>query len=319
MLRRTEAPGVDLTPADGPTRYLRSVLRLLDDPCSVDDELEQLQGLDEYTDAEWTRADALVEIAGRLADLQAPSDPPVLTVVRPGDGVPVLRDGTVADADAVVAMHDRCSQESRAQRYHVPMARLSRRTARQLCAPIGGASVLACVGDAVVGMATVAPWDEFADGGRSVMEAAVLVQDGWQRRGLGTALVRRVVAAARAAGADRVVWIVEQDNIAMIRTVAATRLRTRVTRTGGRLTVSVALGGRDTGDTDDTEEPGDVGDGARPVVPYGLTRGVEHRTAARPDGVPAVEHALTGPGAGPAGADRAGAADADGADRRDRS
>ena len=255
MLRQTETAQIDVVGrggqgaealGDGPTRYLRSVLRLLDDPCSVDDELEHLQGLNEYTDAQWARADVLVEIAGRLAELRAPTDRPVLTVVRPGDGVPVLREGTIADADAVVAMHDRCSQESRAQRYHVPMARLSRRTARQLCAPIGGASVLALVGDTVVGMATVAPWDELGDDGQTVMEAAVLVEDGWQGRGLGTALVRRTVAAARAAGADRVVWVVQQGNTAMLRTVAATRLPARVSHSGGHLTVSVPLGGHET-------------------------------------------------------------------------
>lgn len=295
--------------SDAPTRYLRSVLRLLDDPCSVDDELERLQGLNEYTAAEWARADVLVEIAGRLAELLSPSDQPAVAAVRPGDGVPVLRDGVVADADAVVAMHERCSQESRAQRYHVPMARLSRRTARHLCAPSGGASVLACVGDAVVGMATVAPWEELGDDGLSVMEAAVLVEDGWQGRGLGTALVRRTVAAARAAGADRVVWVVEHGNTAMLRTVAATRLRARVSSSGDHLTVSVGLNGR--GEQD-------VEHGIPEAVPYGLTRGVEPGTAARPDGLPAVEHAFAGPGAGPAGADRVGAADADGADRRDR-
>jgi GNAT superfamily N-acetyltransferase len=301
--------------SDGPTRYLRAVLRLIDDPCAVDDELERLQGLNEYTAAEWARADVLVEIAGRLAERAfEPAGGP-----RPGDGVPVIRPGTVADADAVVAMHERCSQEARAQRYHVPMARLSRRTARSLCAPAGGAAVLACVGDALVGMATVAPWEEPGDdlgaddGGLVVMEAAVLVEDGWQGRGLGTTLLRQAIGAARAAGADRVVCVVQQGNTAMLRTVAATRLRARVVSSGGYLTVSVALTARGATSADGAGRA--VG---RPPVAYGLTRGDEPGTAPWPAGVSAVEHALAGPRAVPPGADRPGAADADGADRHAR-
>src|SRR5918994_97054 len=34
--------------SDTPTRYLRAVLRLIDDPVAVDEELENLQGFDEY-------------------------------------------------------------------------------------------------------------------------------------------------------------------------------------------------------------------------------------------------------------------------------
>jgi predicted N-acetyltransferase YhbS len=294
--------------SDGPTRYLRAVLRLIDDPCAVDEELEKLQGLQEYTAAEWARADVLVEIAGRFADRREGADGP-----RPGDGVPVLRTGTVADAAAVVAMHDRCSQETRAQRYHVPMPRLTARTARYLCAPIDGASVVACVGDAVVGMATVAPWEDLGTDELLVMEAAVLVEDGWQGRGIGTNLLRQVIVAARAAGADRVVWVVEQGNVAMLRTVAATRLRARIVSSGGYLTVSVALTERGAADTGQAFD--------RLPVAYGLSRGDEPDTGPAvewPAGVPAVEHALAGARAVPAGADRGRAAGADGADRGGR-
>lgn len=293
--------------SDGPTRYLRAVLRLMDDPCAVDDELEKLQGLNEYTAAEWARADVLVEIAGRLAVRRdAGTDGP-----RPGDGVPVLRAATVADAAAVVDMHDRCSQETRAQRYHVPMPRLTARTARHLCAPSGGVAVVAELGEALVGMATVAPWDELGDAGMSVMELAVLVEDGWQRKGIGSALLRQAVTAAREAGADRLVCVVRPDNLAMLRTVSAAGQRARIVSGGGYITVSVALTDRGAVGAGDSAD--------RPAVAYGLSRGVEPRgQLSWPDGLPAVEHALAGPGAVTPGDDRAGAADADGADRRDR-
>ncbi len=295
--------------SDGPTRYLRSVLRLLDEPTAVDEELEKLQGLNEYTAAEWARADVLVEIAGRVAEMQDRT----VGGPRPGEGgLPVLRPGTVEDAAAVVDMHDRCSQETRAQRYHVPMPRLTSRTARHLLAPPGGASVLARVDDAVVGMATAAPWEELGSADVSVMEVAVLIEDGWQGRGIGTALLSQVVAAARIAGADRVVCVVQPGNYAMLKTISAARLRARIVSSGGYLTASIAL----------TDRGAAVDAAVQLPVAYGLTRGADLGDApaasARPAGAPAGEHALAGAAAVPPGADRAGAAGVDGAAGGDR-
>jgi L-amino acid N-acyltransferase YncA len=299
--------------SDGPTRYLRSVLRLLDDPCAVDEELERLQGLNEYTAAEWARADVLVEIAGRIAEQRDHLDQGLVEGPRPGDGSPVLRPATVEDAAAVVDMHGRCSQETRAQRYHVPMPRLTPRTARHLCTPPGGASVVACIGDAVIGMATVAPWEELGTQDLTVMELAVLVEDGWHHRGLGSALLTQVVAAARETGADRVVCVVQPGNLAMLRTVSAARLRARIVHTGGYLTVSVALTERG------AVAAGDAAD--RLPVSYGLTRGVQPvRRPANPRsaGKPPGKQAFAGSGAVPPGADRGRVADPDGADRGGR-
>jgi L-amino acid N-acyltransferase YncA len=287
---------------DAPTRYLRAVLRLLDDPMSVDEELENLQGFDEYTPAEWARADVLVEIAGRLASSEVPQEGP-----RPGSGVPDLRRATVEDAEAVVAMHERCSYESRTRRYHVPMPKLTTRTARHLSAPAGGISVVATVEGAVVGMATAAPWEEL---GSTAMEVAVLVEDGWQNQGLGSQLLRRVIQEARALGADRAVCMVQPENVAMLRTVEGLRMRTRVVQDSGHLMVTVALSDQSLSHAVD-----------RAPVPYRQTRAIPaHRSqSARSLGQPAREHSLAGGGAVPAAADRAGAADPDGAHSSGRS
>jgi GNAT superfamily N-acetyltransferase len=297
--------------ADGPTRYLRSVLRLLEDPCAVDEEIERLQGFDEYTPAEWARADVLVEIAGRLAAAaDAVSDPGPADVGR----TPLLRRGTVSDAEAVIAMHERCSHESRAQRYHVPMIRLTSRTARHLAAPAGGASILACVGDSVVGMATVAPWQELGPDGRSVMELAVLVEDGWQRRGVGTALLRQVATAAGDLGADRVVCLVQPGNIGMLRTVSAARLRARIISTGGHLTVSIPLTDRG------VVAAGEAADRLVALSGrYGLSRGSadldEQHPAAWLAGASAGPDPFAGAATGPADPDRARPHGRDGAAR----
>ncbi|HWD83003.1 MAG TPA: GNAT family N-acetyltransferase [Kribbella sp.] len=286
---------------DAPTRYLRAVLRLIDDPVSVDDELGNLQGFDEYTPAEWARADVLVEIAGRLAErLDTPTGP------RPGTGVPVLRTATVDDAGAVVAMHDRCSYESRTRRYHVPMPKLTARTARHLSAPAGGVSIVACVDDAVIGMATAAPWEEL---GSTTMEVAVLVEDGWQRQGLGLRLLREVVNAARALGADRVVCMVQPENAAMLRTLERLRMRSRVVQDGDSLMVSVALSDRSLSHAVD-----------RPAVQYRHTRATPSHWSepTRSAGQPAREHTLAALSALQPVSDRAGAAGRDGADRGGR-
>lgn len=289
--------------SDTPTRYLRAVLRLLDDPMAVDDELENLQGFEEYTPAEWARADVLVEIAGRLAERDqgaVPEGP------RPGSGVPALRRATVEDAEAVVDMHERCSYESRTRRYHVPMPKLTTRTARHLSAPAGGISVVATVGDAIVGMATAAPWEEL---GGAAMEMAVLVEDGWQNQGLGSQLLRRVIQEARALGADRAVCMVQPENVVMLRTVEGLRMRTRVVQDSGHLMVTVALSDQSLSHGVD-----------RPPVPYRQTRAIPaHRSqSAQSLGQPAREHSLASGGAVPATADRAGAADPDGAHRSGR-
>ncbi|MGW7680740.1 GNAT family N-acetyltransferase [Kribbella sp. NPDC054772] len=286
---------------DAPTRYLRAVLRLIDDPVSVDDELGNLQGFEEYTPAEWARADVLVEIAGRLSErFEAPAGP------RPGSGVPVLRTATVEDADAVVAMHERCSYESRTRRYHVPMPKLTARTARHLSAPAGGVSIVACLDGAVIGMATAAPWEEL---GSTTMEVAVLVEDGWQGQGLGLRLLRQVVDSARTLGADRVVCMVQPENHAMLRTLERLRMRSRVVRDGDSLMVSVALSDRSLSYAMD-----------RPSVQYRRTRATpSHRSEpTRSAGQPAREHALAALSALQPISGRAGTADRDGADRGGR-
>jgi L-amino acid N-acyltransferase YncA len=287
--------------SDAPTRYLRAVLRLIDDPVSVDEELGNLQGFDEYTPAEWARADVLVEIAGRLAERFDTVEGP-----RPGSGVPVLRTATVADADAVVAMHERCSYESRTRRYHVPMPKLTARTARHLSAPAGGVSVVADVDGAVIGMATAAPWEEL---GSTTMEVAVLVEDGWQRQGLGLRLLRQVVGEARTLGADRVVCMVQPENDAMLRTLERLRMRSRVIRDGDSLMVSVALSDRSLSHAVD-----------RAAVQYRLNRATPSHWSQPPRsaGQPAGEHALAALPALQPHPDRAGAADRDGADRGGR-
>ncbi len=289
--------------SDAPTRYLRAVLRLIDDPVAVDDELGNLQGFEEYTPAEWARADVLVEIAGRLAERYQGT---MIEGPRPGSGVPELRKAGVEDAEAVVAMHERCSYESRTRRYHVPMPKLTTRTARHLSAPAGGVSIVASVGGAVVGMATAAPWEEL---GSTAMEVAVLVEDGWQGRGIGSQLLRRLITEARGLGADRAICMVQQENVAMLRTIEGLRMRTRVVQDSDNLMVTVALSDQSLSDAVD-----------RVPVQYRQSRAIPvHRSqSTRSSGQPAREHPLAAVPAVQPLSDRAGAVGRDGAHRGGR-
>jgi hypothetical protein len=166
--------------------------------------------------------------------------------------------------------------------------------------------VVAVVGDAVIGMATAAPWDEL--GGRA-MEIAVLVEDGWQGQGLGLRLLRELVGEARAIGAERVVCMVQPENHAMLRTLERLRMRSRVVRDGDTLVVSVALSGDSLSHAVD-----------RPQVQYGRTRATpSHQSQpTRSAGQSAREHTLAALSALQPVSDRAGAADRDGADRGGR-
>jgi GNAT superfamily N-acetyltransferase len=231
-------------------------------------------------------------------------------IPRPGSAVLEFREATVDDADAVVAMHERCSHESRTRRYHVPMPRLTARTARNLSAPVGGISVVACAGDAVVGMATAALWEELSTDQTTVMEIGVLVEDGWQGQRLGSALLSRVVHAARLLGADRAVCLVQPENAAMLRTVQGLRMRTRVVEDGAHLTVTVALSDQSLSHEVDN-----------PPVPYRQIRAIpapRRSLPTRPAGPSARERAFTGAGTVPAVPDRSRAAGADGPDRPGR-
>ena len=132
--------------SDAPTRYLRAVLRLIDDPVSVDEELGNLQGFEEYTPAEWARADVLVEIAGRLAERYQGT---VMEGPRPGSGVPELRTGDRRGRRG----RRRHARAVLVREPHPPVPRADAEADHPdrapPAAPAGGISIVAAVGDGV--------------------------------------------------------------------------------------------------------------------------------------------------------------------------
>src|SRR5262249_51045068 len=107
-----------------------------------------------------------------------------------------LRPVAGADAAAIGAMWERCSLATRAGRFHAPVRHIPAAYLRAVLAD-PAASVVAAVEPAgdVVGLASLV-----SGPGRGLAELGVLVEDAWQRHGIGRRLVAHLVAAAPARG-----------------------------------------------------------------------------------------------------------------------
>lgn len=111
-----------------------------------------------------------------------------------------VRPARAEDAAQVRAMHERCSPETRRLRYFTSAPRLPESALVRLLVPEHGVSLVAVAPDGAIGaLATL-----FHPARRPVAEVALLVEDGWQRHGLGTALLRSLVEHAAVRGVSEV-------------------------------------------------------------------------------------------------------------------
>ncbi len=199
------------------------------------------RGAPAFTPAEYARAQALADLAataGRQAAAQA--------TVLLADGTDVaVRLAGVEDLDAVRAMHDRCSATTRRHRYLGLASTPSGARLGRLLAPRRGFTLLAFVGDdraaagvpggdRVVAMANLV--------GEGVLgEAAVLVEECWQRRGIGTALVRRLITLATASGYAALDLHSYAENTVMLRTLCRLAHPYTVERDGAVVSITLPL------------------------------------------------------------------------------
>ena len=152
----------------------------------------------------------------------------------------LLRDAGPSDAPLVAALHARCSPESRRARFLSPVPRLDAQQLRDLVGPDGGRAVLALTADggSAVGLAdlslTSVPEPRTAHFG-------VLVEDAWQHRGLGTALVRRIAETAVEHGLDELTGTVPADAVRITRLLRRAGLRPTAVRADGTLQLRVPL------------------------------------------------------------------------------
>lgn len=159
-----------------------------------------------FTPTEFARARALVELDNRLGP-RIPRSQDVLTLAE-GNSITVRRADT-ADVDAARAMHDRCSQRTLAMRYHGPVRDADRYLNHLLSPRFGRTLAVRTASGRIVGIGHLL-WDG------DETEVALLVEDDWQRRGIGTELLGRLVTMAVEAGCESVYAVTQASNTGMV-------------------------------------------------------------------------------------------------------
>ncbi|MBQ0830586.1 GNAT family N-acetyltransferase [Streptomyces tagetis] len=158
-----------------------------------------------FTPAEFARARALVALDARLGS-RAPADREATALPRAGV---TLGGAGAQDLDAAQAMHRRCSARTLGTRYHGP-AEEADRYLRHLLGPHHGRTVAARTGSGRIVALGHLLWDG------DETEVALLVEDAWQRRGIGTALLARLVEMAVEAGCASVYAVTRASNTGMV-------------------------------------------------------------------------------------------------------
>jgi AcrR family transcriptional regulator/GNAT superfamily N-acetyltransferase len=175
-----------------------------------------------FARAEQTRASALLRLAAAIANMAG--EPGALGWVEPmkGGGTVWIRLGRPEDSEAVAAMHERCSEQTLYRRYLTAVGQWRDITLRRLAGGHRGATLVAMSEEgAIVGLGHVFP-DAPVDSG--VAEIAVIVEDSYQSRGIGTRLVRHMLQLAEQLGFEEVVGTVLAQNNEMLRVLDSTRL-----------------------------------------------------------------------------------------------
>jgi GNAT superfamily N-acetyltransferase len=174
---------------------------------------EVLRRAPAFTPAEYARAQALVEVSGALLRQQAEQT----TLLLPDGAELLIRPAAADDAGGVRRLHARSSAVSRRRRY-LSGGQPADTRLRRLLEPVGGVTLLAVHHDPASGEEHVVAMANLVAEG-DLGEVALLVEDAWQRRGIGTALLRRLLAYARRTGFAALVAHTGADNVAMLRTL----------------------------------------------------------------------------------------------------
>ncbi|MET9745475.1 GNAT family N-acetyltransferase [Streptomyces ardesiacus] len=159
-----------------------------------------------FTPAEFARARALVELDARLGP-RIPRGRDVLTLSE-GSDITVRRADT-RDVPAAKAMHERCSARTLGMRYHGPVKDADRYLNHLLGPRFGRTLAVQTASGRIVGLGHLL-WDG------DETEVALLVEDAWQRRGIGGELLARLVAMAAETGCESVYAVTQASNTGMV-------------------------------------------------------------------------------------------------------
>nr|WP_244283250.1 GNAT family N-acetyltransferase [Streptomyces flavidovirens] len=159
-----------------------------------------------FTPTEFARARALVELDARLGP-RIPRSEDVLTLPE-GNEITVRRAG-LDDLEAARAMHDRCGDRTLSLRYHGPVGDADRYLSHLLSPRFGRTLAVQTASGRLVALGHLL-WDG------DETEVALLVEDAWQRRGIGSELLERLVALAVEAGCESVYAVTQSSNTGMV-------------------------------------------------------------------------------------------------------
>ncbi|ROP40997.1 GNAT family N-acetyltransferase [Saccharothrix texasensis] len=192
------------------------------------------RGWSPFTQVELARGQALIDL---LAAAGAAEPRPTALLTDDGMAL-VLRAGRAGDEEALAELHSRCSMGTLFSRYHSGLRTVPRRWLHRLLTPPRGSTAVAQCADRVVALGQLIPTSS-----PDCAEVSLLVEDEWQGRGVGTALLGSLAGAARAAGYRELVgWCLPAET-GLVRTAARAGLPTSVRREDGLLRVAVATGG----------------------------------------------------------------------------
>ncbi|MFE9017052.1 GNAT family N-acetyltransferase [Streptomyces sp. NPDC007808] len=159
-----------------------------------------------FTPTEFARARALVELDARLGP-RVPRSQDVLTLPE-GSDITVRRADT-GDLEAAREMHERCSTRTLGMRYHGPVGDAERYLNHLLSPRFGRTLAVQTASGRIVGLGHLL-WDG------DETEVALLVEDAWQRRGIGSELLRRLIGMAVEAGCESVYAVTRSSNTGMV-------------------------------------------------------------------------------------------------------
>ncbi|MFD0024256.1 GNAT family N-acetyltransferase [Streptomyces sp. NPDC058382] len=185
-----------------------------------------------FTPTEFARARALVELDARLGP-RVPRSEHVLTLPE-GNEITVRR-ADQADLEAARAMHDRCSEQTLRLRYHGPVRDADRYLDHLLSPRFGRTLAVQTASGRLVALGHLL-WDG------DETEVALLVEDDWQRRGIGSELLGRLVALAVEAGCESVYAVTQASNTGMVAAMRALSLPLDYQIEEGTLVITARLG-----------------------------------------------------------------------------
>ncbi|WNE94862.1 GNAT family N-acetyltransferase [Streptomyces luomodiensis] len=184
-----------------------------------------------FTPTEFARARALVELDARLGP-RVPHGGDVLTLPE-GNAITVRR-ADPGDLAAAREMHARCSPTTLGLRYHGPVGDADRYLDHLLNPRFGRTLAAHTASGRLVALGHLL-WDG------DETEVALIVEDEWQRRGVGGELLRRLVTMAAETGCESVYAVTQSANTGMVAAMRSLELPLDYQIEQGTLVISARL------------------------------------------------------------------------------